>query len=388
MKFVDQRTAAAFCAAVLGLGLGPSAVLAQTAKKPATSSAQGAPSSPGQKCSNLSVDAEQIRAMLRNMQIEEKLSGLSQRLAQEEAMSSPEIAKLQNLSARLEGKEGELEVRAEAMSARAQEIASEVKNGLRENGNVFISGDDDSGWLGVEIEEVTTQKAQDLRLPSVRGVLVEEVEPDSPAGKAGLKQNDVILQYDGQAVEGTVQFRRLVRETPPGRNVRLTIARDGGTQTLSVELADRNAYYEKRMRGMARDFGRTFAFSAPNFDFHGPETFMWMNSGGPVLGIEAEDLTGQLGAYFGAPGDSGVLVRAVRSGAPAERAGLKAGDVIVKLDGEAVKSVSALRDKLREKRDQKTVTLGVLRKGSELNVSVKIEQPKPENFQSAHSAAL
>src|SRR5579863_3873852 len=289
MKFVDQRTAAAFCAAVFGLGLGPSVVLAQTAKKPATSSAQGAPSSPGQKCANPGVDAEQIRAMLRNMQIEEKLSGLSQRLAQEEAMSSPEIAKLQNLSARLGGKEGELEARAEAMSARAQEIASEVKNGLQENGNVFISGDDDSGWLGVEIEEVTTQKAKDLKLPSVRGVLVEEVEPDSPAGKAGLKQNDVILQYDGQAVEGTVQFRRLVRETPAGRTVTLEISRNGATQNVSVDLGDRSAFFEKKMKGKMRDFDNALAFSMPNPDFS--FSIPSMDGRGPMLGISAEDVS-------------------------------------------------------------------------------------------------
>jgi serine protease Do len=386
MKFVNRGTAA-LCTLVLGLGMVPSALKGQTENQRTNEREQATSSSSGRKCAPSGLDAEQIKAMLRSMQLEEKLSGLSERLAKEEAMSSPEIAKLQNLSAQLAGKEGELEARAEGMSARAQEIASQVNSSLQDNGTAFASRDDDSGWLGVEIEEVTAERAKNLKLPAVRGVIVEEVEPDSPAGKAGLKQNDVILQYDGQTVEGTVQFRRLVRETPPGRNVKLAVDRDGETQTLSVELADRNAYYEKRMRGTNHDFGRTFAFSFPKFDVRGPET-LWMNSGAPVLGIEAEDLTGQLGAYFRVPGDSGVLVRAVRSGTPAEKAGLKAGDVIVKLDGATVKSISALRDQLRAKRDQKSITLGVLRQGSELNVSVKIEQPKPENLQAIHSAAL
>jgi serine protease Do len=390
MKLVDQSMAA-MCAIVLGLGVVPTAVSGQTGSKSAGEHRQAAPASSDEKCANPGLDGEQIKAMLRSMQLEEKLSGLSERLAKEEAMSSPELAKLQNLSAQLEGKEGELEAQAEAMSSRAQEIASQVlqKDLERQNdGSVLISRDDDTGWLGVEIDEVTTQKAKDLKLPAVRGVVVEEVEPDSPAAKAGLKENDVILQYDNHSVEGTVQFRRLVRETPPGRSVSLTVMRNGQTQTLSVELADRSAYYEKRMRGMTRDFGKTFAFSAPNFEFHGPEMFTLMNSGGPVLGIEAEDLSGQLGAYFGAPGDSGVLVRSVREGTPAQKAGLKAGDVITKVNGAAVKSVSELRDQLREKREQKTVTLGVLRKGSEMNVSVDIEQPKRENLHAVHSAAL
>jgi len=97
----------------------------------------------------------------------------------------------------------------------------------------------------------------------------------------------------------------------------------------------------------------------------------------PVLGISAEDLTPQLGAYFGAPDDGGVLVREVRAGTPAERAGLKAGDVIVKVDGEAVHSLGDLRAELREKSAEKSVTLGILRKGTEMSVPVAIELPRP-----------
>lgn len=303
-------------------------------------------------------------------------------------MSSPELAKLQDLSSRLEGARGEMDGRAEALAARAQEIASQVSHEMQERGNSLVSADANSGWLGVEIEEVTPENAKELKLPAVRGVLVESVEADGPAAKAGLKQNDVIVEYDGQAVEGTIQFRRLVRETPPGRTVNLTCVRNGETTRLSVELADRNAYYEKSMRGVTRDMGRSFAFTMPRFELQGPAMLAWMNASGPVLGVEAEDLTGQLGAYFGAPADTGVLIRSVRAGTPAQRAGLKAGDVIVKLDGAPVKSVSRLRDQLNEKRDQKTVTLGILRKGSALDVSVDIEQPKPESFQGVHSAAL
>jgi serine protease Do len=380
-------TIAALCAALVALGALPKVLQGQTASQAAPKT-PGATSTAGSNCANSGFDREQIAAMLRNMHLEEKLSGLSQQLAKEEAMSSPELAKLQNLSARLESKEAEMEAGAEAMSGRAQEIASQVKRNLQDNGNLLVSPDDNSGWLGVEIEEATPENAKELKLPALRGVIVESVEPDSPAAKAGLKQNDTIVEYDGQAVEGTVQFRRLVRETPPGRTIDLMVVRNGETQKLSVELADRNAYYERSMRGMARDLGRTFAFSSPNFQFRGPETFVWTNNGGPVLGIEAEDLNGQLGAYFGAPGDAGVLVRSVRAGTPAQRAGLKAGDVIIKLDHASVKSVSDLRDQLQEKRDQKSVTLSLLRKGSEMNVNVNIEQPKPENFQGVHSATL
>lgn len=387
MKFLGMGNVAALSAALLGFGT-VSALPGQTPAKSVSSSSTAKSTSTEQKCVNLGMDGEQIKEMLRNSQLEAKLAGLSQRLAQEEAMSSPELAKLQTLSAQLEGEKGQLEARADEMAGRAQEMASEMGKRIEQNGNLLFSQDNDAGWLGVDIGEITAERAKDLKLPAVRGVVVEQVEADSPAAKAGLKQNDVILRYDGQTVEGTVQFRRLVRETPPGRTVNLEISRDGNSQTLSVQITDRNAYYEKRMRGAMPEFGKSFSFQVPDFEMHGPEMFMWMNGGGPALGIEAEDLSGQLGAYFGAPNDAGVLVRSVRSGTAAARGGLKAGDVIVKVDGTAVKSVSDLREHLREKRDAKSVTLGVLRKGSELNLTVELEHPNQENPRPFQTAIL
>lgn len=387
MRFLCMRNVAALSAALLGFGT-ISALPGQTPAKPASPSSPTSSSPAEQKCANIGIDAEQIREMVRNSQLEAKLAGLSQRLAQEEAMSSPELAKLQNLSAQLEGEKGQLEARADEMATRAREMASEMGNRLEQNGNLLFSQDNDAGWLGVDIGEVTAERAKDLKLPAMRGVVVEQVEADSPAAKAGLKQNDVILRYDGQTVEGTVQFRRLVRETPPGRSVNLEVSRNGATQTLSVQITDRNAYYEKRMRGTMPEFGKSFSFQVPNFEMHGPEMFMWMNGSGPMLGIEAEDLSGQLGAYFGAPNDAGVLVRSVRSDTPAAKAGLKAGDVIVKLDGTPVKSVSDLRDQLRDKRDQKSASLEVLRRGAPLNLTVELQHPEQQNPRPFQSAVL
>lgn len=390
MKFVGVRNVAALSAALLGFGAISGALPGQEPAKAANSPSSTTSASADQKCANIGFGAEQIRQMLRNTQLEEKLAGLSQRLAKEEAMSSPELAKLQNLSAQLEEKDGQLEAGTDEMAARARQIASEVSDRLQQNGAVLFSQDNDAGWLGVEIEEVTPDRAKDLKLAAVRGVIVQQVEADSPAAKAGLQQNDVILEYDGHAVEGTVQFRRLVRETPPGRAVSVEISRNGAKQTLSVQITDRNAYYEKRMRGAMPEFGKSFSFQVPNFEMQmpGPGTFMWMSGGGPALGIEAEDLSGQLGVYFGAPNGTGVLVRSVHAETPAAKAGLKAGDVIVKLDGAAVKSVSGLRDELREKREQKSITLSVLRKGSEVNLTVQLEHPSQENTRPFQTAVL
>jgi serine protease Do len=401
MKHFNYSNLAGVGVLCLALSAAPVSLLSQApTPQPQSSQSPAVAPNPDQHCTNLDSAAEQLADRLRNMNLEGKVASLSQQLAKEEAvMSSPELAKLQGLSAQLEGKlegqledrSGELEAKAEEMAARAQELTSRLQDDQDNASRLIVSADEGSGWLGVEIGEVTQENAKDLKLSATRGVVIQDVEPDSPAAKAGLKEHDVVLQYDGQTVEGTVQFRRLVRETPAGRTVALVISRNGATQNLSVALADRSSYYEKKMQGTMRDFGRPFALSTPNFDFNisSPEIFSMMDMRTPLLGISAEDLTGQLGSYFGAPNNSGVLIREVRSGTPADRAGLKAGDVIVKVDGKLVTVLSELRDQLRDKGDGKVVNLGVLRKGSEMNVPVTIEKPKPiEKTQTIHRAQL
>src|ERR1700740_2530835 len=82
-----------------------------------------------------------------------------------------------------------------------------------------------SSWLGVELHEVTGDNAKELKLPAERGVIIGTVVPDSPAAKAGLKENDVITEINGQRVEGAAQFRRMIREIPGARSIQLTVGR-------------------------------------------------------------------------------------------------------------------------------------------------------------------
>jgi serine protease Do len=370
----------------------------QGISKLAQSASDAASATPAQKCQDLDGCMKQIEAQARTIEkeIEAKLPEL-ERAAEEVEMSSPELSKLSGLSGKLQGKQAELEARAEELGARAEELAQEMQQKVQENMDqmfapgprVYAFSSDEGGWLGVEIGEMTAEKAKDLRLSSVRGVIVDDVEPDSPAAKAGVKEQDVITQYDGQPVEGTVQFRRLVRETPPGRTITLAISRGGSTQNISVELGDRSAYFEKKMKGKMRDFGEAYSFSAPNFSVEMPDMPDIIDARTPILGINAEDLTGQLASYFGAPNDAGILVREVRPGTPADRAGLKAGDVIVKLEGKQVRTLAELRAQLRDKSDQASVNMGVLRKGSQVTITVPIEKPRPtEQMHTVHRAQL
>jgi serine protease Do len=239
--------------------------------------------------------------------------------------------------------------------------------------------DDGSSWLGVETHEVTAEKAKDLKLSAERGVVLGKIVPDSPAAKAGLKENDVIMELNGQRVEGASQFRRMIHEIPAGRAVQLSVWREGRAQTMSVTLGKA----EERRRAWKMATPGTFAFRMPDMPVF-PEipSMEWNGSmllgGPPRLGIDAEDLSGQLGAFFGAPDGEGILVREVNSGSPAEKAGVKAGDVITSFNGERIHSLGDLREKLSAKRDEKdkTVKLGVLRNKSEISLTVELPAPQ------------
>jgi serine protease Do len=323
------------------------------------------------------MDRQEIERAVRQG-LRDNLAGVSERVRQEVQMSSPEMQRLQNLSLQLRNNQAQFEGSASELATRAAELAdlAQENSGEVQGPGFFVTTDEEgSGWLGVEIGEVTAEKAKDLKLTAQRGLVVMDVEPDGPAAKAGLKENDVITQYDGQVVEGTVQFRRLVRETPTGRTVALVISRNGATQNISVALGERSAFFEKRMKGKMRDFDNAFSFSMPNQDF--TVAIPPVDARMPALGINAEDLSGQLGTYFGAPDGAGILIREVRSGTAADKAGLKAGDVIVKVDGRQILTLADLRAELREKSDQKTVALGIIRKFAEMSVTVGIERPQP-----------
>jgi serine protease Do len=245
-------------------------------------------------------------------------------------------------------------------------------------------GDEGSSWLGVETHEVNSDFAKEHKLSAERGVVLGKIIADSPAAKGGLKENDVVTEINGQRVEGTAQFRRMIREIPAGRTVQLSVVRDGRAQTISVTLG--NTEQGQRVWSAPATPG-TFAFRMPEVpDLPGVAELPlveWGNGlllgGQPRLGIDAEDLNGQLGAFFGAPDGEGVLVREVNAGSPAEKAGLKAGDVITSLDGARLHSVGELREKLSAKRDEKgaSVKLGVLRNKNEISLTVELPAPAP-----------
>ena len=307
-----------------------------------------------------------------------RIARLQQRIEELEAKLQAQIERQQDQQAVIAGADTLEEPVGDIVLENQNPTQFEVMPNIDTDDLNIVIGDDGASWLGVETHEVTADKAKELKLSAERGVVLGKIVPDSPAAKAGLKENDVVTEINGQRVEGAAQFRRMIHEIPAGRSIQLIVWRDGRTQTISATLG--KSEERRHAMKMVGPTPGTFSFrmpempEIPSMEWNGNMVF---GGGQPRLGIDAEDLSGQLGAFFGAPDGEGILVRDVNSGSPAEKAGVKAGDVITSLNGERIRSVGELREKLSAKRDDKdrTVKLGVLRNKSEVSLTVELPAP-------------
>ena len=198
-------------------------------------------------------------------------------------------------------------------------------------------GGSGSSYMGVDIADVRAERLSELKLKEEKGAEITMVDEDAPAGKAGLREHDVILSLNGAAIESAAQLRRMIKEIPPGRVVTLGISRDGQPQTIKVQLADRAK--SKNWQPNAHEFN----FKMPEFpqlpDFDLPVTVVIAHSS-LRSGLMVENLTPQLGEFFGVKDGKGALVRSVEKGSRGEKAGFHAGDVIVKVNDQLVHDAS------------------------------------------------
>jgi serine protease Do len=220
-----------------------------------------------------------------------------------------------------------------------------------------------TSYLGIGVADVTAERAKALNMKDERGAEVTNVAGDSPASKAGIKEADVVLEYDGTAVLGIEQLTRLVRETPVGRQVKIAVWRNGAAQTLAATIEAR--------KGTVIPFpGTPPFFPSPGIEL--PRFEMTWQS--PVLGIEGESLRSQeqLAEFFGVKG--GVLVKSVVKNSAAEKAGVKAGDVVVKVDDSTVATAQDITRALRALGSKKTFTVTVVRGKKEIPLTVTMEE--------------
>ncbi|HVQ30700.1 MAG TPA: PDZ domain-containing protein [Vicinamibacteria bacterium] len=252
--------------------------------------------------------------------------------------------------------------------------------------------------LGVRLEDIDQDDLKRLKLSEEKGALVKSVEEGGPADKAGLKEGDVIVRYHGESVLSASQLARLVRETPAGRTVPIEVMRDGGAQKLTATLGGD----DHRSFGFPGDLGELdipmpeipevpLAPMPPlppkmphGFDKWGKRAllddhFMWFSNEPRKLGLEFQEVSGQLAKYFKLAEDSGVLVTSVEAGGPAEKAGLKAGDLILKFDGRSVKGGDDLEKAVRKAEAGLEVPVTVQRDGRSLELKVIPDGERPKS---------
>ncbi|HWX91061.1 MAG TPA: PDZ domain-containing protein [Terriglobales bacterium] len=248
---------------------------------------------------------------------------------------------------------------------------------LRVATDTGFSGDEETtgAYLGVDITDVTPERLSALKLKDERGVEVTIVDQDAPAGKAGLKEHDVILTMNGSNVDSGAQLRRMIRETPPGRVVAFGVSRDGQPLTIKVQLADRRKSYAWSSHQ------KDFKFQMPPIppippmpDFDLPVSVVVVHSS-MRSGLMVENLTPQLADFFGAKNGKGVLVRSVEKGSRAEKSGFRAGDVIVRVNDQSVQDTSDFSHAIRSN-SSGTLQVGIIRDKKEQNLTLPLPERK------------
>src|SRR5713226_6284714 len=197
---------------------------------------------------------------------------------------------------------------------------------------------DGGTFLGVSVEDISKENLSRYGLREVRGVGVTQVVKDSPAEKAGLKKDDVILRFDGESVTSARKLNRLVGEAVADQTVRLTISRGGAEQEVSATLAKRDGMQNVFGNAMPPEIFRgttpgPFKINPGQIQINpGEGGFTFAFGGNRRIGVSTQSLTKQLADYFGVK-DGGLLITSVNDNSPAAKAGLKAGDVITAVDG-------------------------------------------------------
>ena len=226
-------------------------------------------------------------------------------------------------------------------------------------------------YLGVGVRDVDDERKKALNLKEERGAEITSIQEDSPASRAGLKNGDVVLDYAGTRVESMEQFIRMVRETPAGREVKIGVTRAGNLTTVTAKPESGQSRLSRTLRiaPMPQIDVRSWMGSLDS-----PRAVMyWKNSS---LGVEAESLDNQLADFFGVK--QGVLIRSVGKETPAEKAGVKAGDVIVRVEDKIVGSPREVTTAVRSARASgKTVILSLVRDKKEVVLKVVFDEEPP-----------
>ncbi|NUO83859.1 PDZ domain-containing protein [candidate division KSB1 bacterium] len=214
------------------------------------------------------------------------------------------------------------------------------------------------GWLGVSVQELTPSLRKKMKLGEQTGLLITNVSRNSPADDAGFREDDVIVEFDGKKVEEADAFSRMVRDAGAEKKVTVVLVREGERKNLEVILGKR--------RSPSVDYAYGFG--------HGPGAFAL--SMRPQLGVQVHELDENLAAYFKVRPREGVLVLEVTEDSPAEKAGLKSGDVITKVGEEAIRDAEDLMEALGEYEEGDKIAVAYVRQGKSATVEIEAEESR------------
>lgn len=240
-----------------------------------------------------------------------------------------------------------------------KKIAAEIKE----------KGRAERGWLGVSLEE------------EEGGLRISDVVSHSPAAQAGLREGDIIISLNGQEVQNAEFFARQVRNRHPGEEVILKIERRGKIQEVRVKLG---AYPEEEAQRELEIRLPEFFRAVPPPPPPAPSERMRILERRRFIGVYPEEMSQELANYFGLKEGRGLLVTKVEAGSPAEKAGIKVGDVITKADGERVETVDKLSSIIQKKRKEEKVNLEIIRDRKPFNLQVQVDEEESGSSFSWH----
>jgi membrane-associated protease RseP (regulator of RpoE activity) len=222
-----------------------------------------------------------------------------------------------------------------------------------------------SGWIGAVVQDVDKKIAKKESLKNNQGAYIADVLDDSPADSAGLIRGDVVIRFAEKAIENADELLKAVRKTEPGTRVSVLVLRKGEEKNFSLKIGSYR---------MKREFGIGGRQMLPNMPF-------MFNA--RILGLRLLPLNEQLGEYFGAPQDEGMLVQDVAKRSSAAEAGLKAGDIILQAGKRTVHELNDILREVRKYDEGDTLRLTVLRRGEKLDIPVIVQESDAgfDNFQ-------
>jgi serine protease Do len=252
-----------------------------------------------------------------------------------------------------------------------------------------------SGYLGVHLQNIDSSMAKALQLDEDGGVLISEVVDESPAATAGLEDGDVVLEFDGRSIDDIGDLTRAVRRAEPGETVEVVVLRAGERRSLDVEIGER----ENVFAWISGDGDSAWTIRGGDLhleDFHddharvmikrmkdGDDVNVWVtgfDSDRGYLGVHLDDLNEQLGDYFGVEDGEGALVTSVIEDSGAEKAGLMAGDIIVRIGDEDVESAADVSSAMQHTEVGEELEVTVVRKGRTETFTVELGEMSKEFF--------